>query len=117
MGCPAVASPCGLRIKSSMTDRSGNDGRLSPLPLWIADQVRNDVVVVSGRCLAWHCHHRLDSREGGNDGAFHGVKNADECGLCARFMDIGASLELRWKFCVVVLDVWHAVADFHRPAH
>ena len=26
-----------------MTDRSGNDGRLSPLHLWIADQVRNDV--------------------------------------------------------------------------
>ena len=33
--CLVVTPPCGYWIKSSMTDRSGNDGRLSPLPLWI----------------------------------------------------------------------------------
>ena len=35
-----------------MTDRSGNDGLA--LPLWIADQARNDVGVVAGGCSAWH---------------------------------------------------------------
>ena len=44
------APPCGYWIKSSMTDRSGNDGRLSPLPLWIADQVRNDGVIGLSCC-------------------------------------------------------------------
>ena len=42
--------PSGLRIKSSMTDRSGNDGRPT-LHLWIADQVRNDMGVVASSYL------------------------------------------------------------------
>ena len=50
----SVSPPCGYWIKSSMTDRSGNDGRPTP-HLWIADQVRNDVVVVAGSYSAWRC--------------------------------------------------------------
>ena len=49
----AFSSSCGYWIKSSMTVKdAGNDGRPA-LPLWIADQVRNDVVVVSGSYSAW----------------------------------------------------------------
>ena len=40
------ASFCGYWIKSSMTVRdAGNDGRPA-IPLWIADQVRNDVTML-----------------------------------------------------------------------
>ena len=53
--CIVVTPPCGYWIKSSMTDRSGNDGRVSPLSLWIADQARNDVGFVGGGCSAWRC--------------------------------------------------------------
>ena len=75
--------PSGLRIKSAMTDvvasgylsarysavacphpvdsrLRGNDGDEvlgmtggTTLPLWIADQVQNDVGIVAGRCSAW----------------------------------------------------------------
>ena len=77
--CQPSRFPSGLRIKSAMTWASwpagaqrgvvpravdsrlrGNDGDEvlgmtggTTLPLWIADQVRNDVGVVASRCSAW----------------------------------------------------------------
>ena len=51
--CLVVAPPCGYWIKSSMTDRSGNDGRVSPLSLWIADQARNDVTSCPAGPALW----------------------------------------------------------------
>ena len=47
--CLVVTPPCGYCLKVSMTVKdAGNDGHTA-LPLWIADQVRNDGVVVPGR--------------------------------------------------------------------
>ena len=73
--CLVLTLPCGYWIKSSMTDRSGNDGRLSPLPLWIADQVRNDVGVVAGWYSAWRvtalwipAYAGMTVMDAGNDG-------------------------------------------------
>ena len=37
-----------MGLQDWIPDSAGNDGRSVSLPLWIADQVRNDVGVVAG---------------------------------------------------------------------
>ena len=69
MFCLVVTPPCGYWIKSSMTDRSGNDGRLSRLPLWIADQVRNDVTSCPAVTALWiPAYAGMTVRDAWNDG-------------------------------------------------
>ena len=47
--CLVVALPCGYCLKASMTGCSCGFAVPSPLPLWIADQVRNDVTMLGHR--------------------------------------------------------------------
>ena len=48
-----AAACCGYCLKASMTGGTLWVVAPSPLPLWIADQVRNDVAVLSSMYLAW----------------------------------------------------------------
>ena len=72
------APPFGYCLEASMTGCSCGFAVPSPLPLWIADQVRNDGVVVSSSSYsAWRAHAALwfpayagmTVRDAGNGGA------------------------------------------------